>query len=62
MRPAPLLLALLLAWLLPGVAASFGLLPASAWIAYGGVLALAADERITEIARMLGGLEFRPTR
>ena len=42
MRPAPLLLALVLAWLLPGVAASFGLLPASAWIAYGGVLALAA--------------------
>ena len=42
MRPAPLLLALVLAWLLPGVAASFGLLPASAWIAYGGVLALVA--------------------
>lgn len=42
MRPAPLLLALVLAWLLPGVAASFGLLPASAWIAYGGALALVA--------------------
>lgn len=40
MRPAPLLVALCLAWALLGFATSAGLLPAMAWTAGGGVLAL----------------------
>lgn len=39
MRPAPLLLWLLLGWTLVGVLASIGMLPLTAWLAYGGVLA-----------------------
>lgn len=39
MRPAPLLLWLLFGWTLVGVLASIGMLPLTAWLAYGGVLA-----------------------
>lgn len=42
MRPAPLLLWLLLAWTALGAAASFGYAPLPAWLAAGGALAVLA--------------------
>ena len=51
-RPGALLLVLLLAWAVLGVAASFGLLPAAAWWGSGAALVLAAFGDLVALRRL----------